>query len=241
MSACTRHNRALAIALLWLWGATIHAGQPDSATQADSTAVIRGVDAAVQARYDHVLAFTDIEHYRVFRGGDQSHPVAEMTVKDSYRKGEGKTYTILSQSGSELVARVGLKPLLENEKIINQPANVAGSWFTSANYEMKPGAIESLSGRACVVVAVAAKRKAPNMINGRIWVDVRDYSLAQIEGVAAKNPSIFSGATHMMRQYAEIDGFPMATHAHAESNSALFGRTVVTIDYSDYELTLKQP
>jgi hypothetical protein len=104
---------------------------------------------------------------------------------------------------------------------------------------MKPGAIESLSGRACVVVAVAAKRKAPNMINGRIWVDVRDYSLAQIEGVAAKNPSIFSGATHMMRQYAEVDGFSMATHARAESDSSLFGRTLVTIDCTGYDIRLR--
>jgi hypothetical protein len=42
----------------------------------------------------------------------------------------------------------------------------------------------------------------------------------------------------MMRQYEQIDGFPMATHARAESNSMLFGRTVVTIDYSDYHLQL---
>ena len=42
----------------------------------------------------------------------------------------------------------------------------------------------------------------------------------------------------MMRQYESIDGYPMATHARAESNSWLFGRTVVTIDYSDYHLEL---
>ena len=31
----------------------------------------------------------------------------------------------------------GLKPLLDNEKTINEPGNVEKSWFTSANYEMK--------------------------------------------------------------------------------------------------------
>jgi len=41
-----------------------------------------------------------------------------------------------------------------------------------------------------------------------------------------------------MRQYAEIDGFPMALHARAESSSALLGRSVVTIDYSQYQLEL---
>ena len=76
------------------------------------------------------------------------------------------------------------------------------------------------------------------MINGNIWVDVNDFSLAQIDGIASKSPSPFAGTTHLMRQYAQIDGFPMAMHARAESSSLLFGRTVVTIDYSDYQLQL---
>lgn len=206
----------------------------------DAATVIRGIDAAVQARYENVLGFTDIEHYTVFRGKDQTHPVAEMTVRDTYRKDVGKTYTVLSQSGSDVVIRIGLNPLLENEKIINQPANLPRSWFTSANYVMtlKLGQTGQINGRDCVMVTVTARRKAPNTINGNIWVDAKDYSLAQIDGLASKDPSVFSGTTHMMRQYEQIDGFPMATHARAESNSFLFGRTVVTIDYSDYHLQL---
>jgi hypothetical protein len=47
------------------------------------------------------------------------------------------------------------------------------------------------------------------------------------------------GATHLMRQYTNISGFAMALHARAESNSMIFGRTVVTIDYSNYQLQLR--
>jgi hypothetical protein len=43
----------------------------------------------------------------------------------------------------------------------------------------------------------------------------------------------------MMRQYENISGFAMAMHARAESNSMFFGRTVVTIDYSDYKLQVR--
>ena len=43
----------------------------------------------------------------------------------------------------------------------------------------------------------------------------------------------------MMRQYTNIDGYSMAIHARAESDSALLGRTVVTIDYSNYNLKIK--
>ena len=211
------------------------------AQEPDEEAVIRLIDAAVQARYEHVLGFTDIEHYAVYRGQDVTHPVAEMTVKDTYKKGEGKTYTILSQSGSGIVMRFGLKPLLDNEESINKPGNVEKSWFMSANYEMKlkPCGRQRLNGRDCYVLAVTAKRKAPNMINGMLWVDAQTGSIAQLDGIASKSPSPFAGTTHMMRQYMQLEGFPMATHARAESNSFLFGRTVVTIDYSDYKLQLR--
>lgn len=214
--------------------------EAEIAPQPDPTTMIQRIDAAVQSRYETVVAFTAIEHYAVFRGKDETHPVAEMTVRDTYRKDVGKTYTVLSQSGSDLVLRLGLKPLLENERTINQPGNLQRSWFNSDNYAMspKPGALEKLNGRNCIPVAVAARRKAPNTINGNIWVDEKDFSLAQIQGIATKSPSAFAGATHMMRQYQQIDGFSMATHARAESDSILFGRTVVTIDYSNYHLEL---
>jgi hypothetical protein len=36
-----------------------------------------------------------------------------------------------------------------------------------------------------------------------------------------------------------VDGFAEATHARATSSSFLFGQTVVTIDYSDYQIQLR--
>jgi hypothetical protein len=198
------------------------------------------IDAAVQRRFEHVLGFTDIEHYAVFRGRDETHPAAEMTVKTTYKKGVGKSYEVQSQSGSAIVQRFGLRPLLDNEKIVNLPGNVERSWFNSANYQMKlrPGGVVQLDGRDCYVLDVTAKRKAPNMINGELWVDARDGSIVKLDGIASKSPSPLAGPTHLMRQYMELDGYPMGTHARAESNSALIGRTVVVIDYGEYHLEL---
>ena len=215
------------------------AAQPSQ--QPDESAIIRDLDAANQARFDNVLSFTDIEHYAVFRGSDQAHPAAEMTVKMTYKKGIGKDYVILSKSGSSLIQRVGLQPLLDNEKVINNPARVAQSWFTSANYEMhlKPNVTQSIDDHACVALAITPRHKAPNMIDGTIWVDAQTHALVEVEGIASKNPSIFAGTTTMMRRYATMHGYTMATHARAESSSMFFGRTVVTIDYSDYQFQLR--
>lgn len=203
-------------------------------------AVIAGIDAEVQARVAKVIGFTDVERYDVYRGKDETHPAAEITVKVTYRKGVGKSYTILSQNGSAVIRRFGLKPLLDNEKELNQPGKVESSWFTSSNYEMKlkSGAVEQIGGRACYALSITPKHKAPNMIAGTLWVDAKDFSIVRVDGIASQKPSVFAGATHMMRNYANIDGYPMATYAHAESKSAFFGRTVVTINYNDYHLEL---
>lgn len=233
LTAARRNAIILAAVALTLAAAPAQA--PDAAT------IIRSADASVAFRAENVLEFTDTEHYAVFRGGDETHPAAEMTVTDHYTKGVGKSYTILSQSGSSIIQRFGLKPLLDNEQTINLPGNVEKSWFVTANYEMqlKPGGIVNLNGRSCYAIAITAKRKASNAIDGTLWVDARDGSIVQIDGTATAAASMFSGAAHMMRQYANVNGFPMATHARAESDSGLFGHTVVTIDYSSYQLQVR--
>jgi len=239
MMNCRQLGTAQAVAavfsLIWLGTAAIAAQQPDSAS------VIALVDAAVKDRIDHVESYTVTEHYAVFRGKDETHPAAEMTVQTLYRKDSGKSYTILSESGSEFIRNHVLRTLLDNEKNLNLPGTVERSWFTSANYEMqlKPGGIQLLNGRECLTLAIAPRRKATNMIAGTLWVDAKDGSIVQIVGTATQSPSIFTGAAQVMRLYASVNGFAMATQARAVSDSFLLGRTTVTIDYRDYHIQLR--
>jgi hypothetical protein len=58
-------------------------------------------------------------------------------------------------------------------------------------------------------------------------------------GTATQSASIFTGAAKVMRQYASVNGFAMATQARAVSDSFLLGRTTVTIDYRDYQIELR--
>jgi hypothetical protein len=228
------------LAMFSLFVASHNAALPQT-QQPNESAVIRGVDAAVQARFDAIAGYTVTERYAVFRNGDETNPVAEMMVKTVYRRESGKSYTILSKSGSEIVQRFVLDSILDNEKRINQPGTREGSWLTSANYEMKlkPGSPQLMDGRDCYVLSINPRRKAPNLLIGTLWVDTRDHSIVQLQGTASKSISVFTGPTRMMRQYVNVNGFAMATHARATSGSLLFGQTVVTIDYRDYEFQLR--
>jgi len=231
----TARTVAAALFLTSLTAAAIHSQQPDA------TAVIRSINAAVQARFESIAEYTVTEHYAVYRGSGATKPMAEMTVKTLYRKDEGKSYTILSQSGPDIVKKMAFGSLLDNEKRINDPATRQSSWFISANYDMKlkAGGPVGLDGRECFVLDITPKRKAPNLIVGTMWVDAKDGSIVQIQGMASKSPSFWAGPTQMMRQYVNMSGFAMATHARAVANSFLFGQTVVTIDYLDYHIQLR--
>ncbi len=211
------------------------------AEQPDEASVIRKVDAAVKARIDHLAGYTVTEHYSVYRGKDENHPVAEMIVNTTYKQESGKSYVIVSQTGSALMRNLVLNAILDNEKHLNQPGVREGAWITSANYEMKlmPGGPQQLDGRECLVLALTPKGKAPWIIEGSLWVDAKDGSIVQIQGTASKNSSLVTGPTQLMRQYANIGGYPEATHLRALSSSFLFGETVVKVDYQDYHVELR--
>ena len=214
-----------------------------SAQQLSTVSVIQQIDAAVKARVDSIAGYAVTEHYAVYRGNDETHPVAEMTVNTIYRKDTGKSYTIVSQSGSGIIRSLVLGSILDNEVRLNQPGIREGTWVTSANYEMKlkPGGTQPLNGRDCLVLALTPRRKTPYLIEGTLWVDSKDGSIVQVQGTASKSASFLTGPTQLMRQYTNVSGFPQAIHVRAVSNSLMFGTTIVRIDYQDYKIQLRPP
>lgn len=223
-----------ALFFLFLTAARLNAQAPDLPT------VIHGVDNSVKDRLDRLASYTVTEHYAVFRGHDTSKPAAEMLVKTTYRKETGKSYQILSQSGSSLWRNEVLKTLLENEQRMSQPGNVETALINSSNYEIKldKNAAQTLNGRQCLLLDITPRRKSQYLFQGLLWVDARDYSIVQLKGTAAKSAVFIANAAEVTRQYAEVDDLPMATHAEAVSGSALLGQTVVKVDYSGYQMQL---
>jgi hypothetical protein len=208
--------------------------------QPDIGSVIRGVDGSVQGRIDRLAGYTVTEYYAVFRGKDETHPAAEMLVKTTYRKQTGKSYEIVSQSGSSLWRNEVLHTLLDNEKRLSQPGNVETALIDSANYEMKLDANprDRLNGRDCLVLDIAPKRNSEYLFKGTLWVDAQDFAIVQLKGTASKSAFFLASAAEVSRQYDEMDALPMATHAQAVSGSALLGQTTVKIDYTNYQLEL---
>jgi hypothetical protein len=205
----------------------------------DTASTVRGIDTSVAARDENVAGYTVTEHYAVFRNQDQEHPAAEMTVRTTYRKDIGKSYEVLQRSGSELIQKEVLDRVLENERTLTAPANRPTAVITSKNYAMNVTGAVVLNGRNCLMIAIEPRRTTPYLFKGIIWVDAQSYAIVQLEGVAAKSPSMLTDAPRVFRQYEQIDGFPMATHARAITNSWLVGQSTVKIDYTGYQIELR--
>jgi hypothetical protein len=209
------------------------------AQQAESKPMIQKIDASVAARDENLLGYTVTELYRVYRGADKMHPSAVMTVKTTYRKDSGKSYVILSQSGSELLIKEVLGRVLDSERLMTQPVNRVQAVLTTANYIMTVKGDDTVDGRTCRAVAIVPKKISPYLFRGTIWVNAQDGSIVKLDGVASKAASVLAGATQVSRQYANVNGLPMATHAEAVAGSWLLGQTTIDIDYSGYEMTLQ--
>ncbi len=210
-----------------------------SHSQKNDADVVKGIDASVASRDENILAYNVTEHYAVFRNQDKVHPAAEMTVKTAYRRDKGKSYTVLSENGSELIRKQVLARMLDSERKITEPTNRASALITSANYTMHVKGKEVVDGRDCITLAITPRRSSPYLIQGDIWVDARDYSIVQLEGVTSKSPSVVASTTQVTRHYAAVDGFPMATHAIATVGSWLLGQTAIEIDYNGYQIDMR--
>jgi hypothetical protein len=200
--------------------------------------VIRRIDAAVHIRTSNISSYSVQELYSIFRNGEAA-PSAQVTVKTVYTREAGKEYTPVAQSGSALLRNVIIDKVLANEKEMARAANRESVALTSANYEMhpEPGMV-TINGRQCILVDLKARRKISYLFNGKAWFDSTDFTLVHIEGSPAASPSFFAGSTGGRRDYIKIDGFSMAQRAELKSHSFLFGNTVLSIDYSNYQIQL---
>ena len=196
--------------------------------------LIRQIDNSENNRETNLTGYTVQERYTITNGHFDTPGVA--LVKVTYKLGQGKQYEVVSREGPGLLASKLLDSMLAEEKKLSLSENRKQALVTSANYTMTETGEEQLGKRACEVVAITPREKGPYLMNGRIWVDAKTKLLAKVEGVPTESPSFFAGKPNIVREYGEINGFALANHSHATTSGFFTGKTVVDIDYIDYQV-----
>jgi hypothetical protein len=196
--------------------------------------MIHRIDAAELSREANLVGYTVTEHYTI-RNSHFSR-AAEVIVEATYKRGEGKTYKVLSRSGPSLLANSVVDRLLREEGQMSRGGARAQAVITSANYEMKLTGQAPVYGRTCDVIELNPKRKSPYLVKGRMWVDAADMTLVKIEGRPPASASFFEGRPQIVREYKRIDGIVLAVHNHATSRGFFVGQSTVDIEYRDYHV-----
>ena len=196
--------------------------------------LIRQIDQAELRRESNLTAYTVSEYYTI-RNSHFSKP-AEAMIETTYKRGEGKTYKVLSRSGPSLLRNRVLDRLLQEGTQMSRGRMHEQAIITSANYEMKLTGKEPVGGTLCDVLELTPKRKSPYLLKGRMWIDPAKMMIVKVEGKPPASASFFSGRPQVVREYKHLNGFALAHRSHAVSSSFLFGQSIVDIEYRDYHL-----
>jgi len=151
-----------------------------------------------------------------------------------------KTFTVTSESGSGLVRNMALNPLIKSEIETAAGKEHHDSAISADNYSLNLLGEQQVGPYRCFVAEVQPKRKDKYLFEGKLWIDVEDYSVVRIEGHPARKLSFWIQRADFVRQYQKIDGFWFPQKDQTLVQVRLYGKKVLTIDHRDYVVNAGQ-
>jgi len=194
-----------------------------------------------QERAQELLHSEATRVYRVVYRGFPSDRVAEMTVEATYNRPFSKQFTIISQSGSKLIANRVFKKLLESEKEAAQSAMSAKTQLNRDNYNFAFVGYEPSYDGGQYILRVDPKVRSKYVYRGLVWVDGADFAVTRIEAEPAENPSFWTKKSQIHQEYGKVRGFWLPVKNESASDIRLGGRATLTIEYTDYRVQALQP
>ncbi len=191
-----------------------------------------------QIRADDLKHYQSLRHYEVRYKGLAAIG-ARMEVEANYDSASGKSFRIVSQSGSGLLVDKVLKRLIESEKEAGMDNKSTA--LTPANYKFRLEGIERVAGRPAYVLDVDPLVAAKYLYRGKIWVDAADFAVAMIDAAPATNPSFWISSTAIHHQYAKTGAFWLPEQNRSETKVRIGGTAVLTIDYGAYQVVPESP
>ena len=223
------------VLLIAAGGSRCFAAQQDSsvrATTPEPSEIVWRMVAQNETRAHQLKYFTSRRHYHVEFHGLGRSMAADMHVQATYSARAGKTFQVIDESGSHLLADHVLKKLLETER---DDSLQKSSGLTPFNYNFTFDSQANEDGRLLYVFSVEPKVKSKLLYRGRIWIDAQDYAVVRVEAQPAENPSFWIKSTQIHHVYGKSGDFWLPATNKSESKVRFGGTAVLTIDYGTYE------
>lgn len=223
---------------LLLGGAALPADSAQDAAVAAPLALQQVVERMVtmnQRRTEALRSFQATRAYHLeFHGIVDKR--ADMTVQINYTYPNRKEFTILAETGSELLRNRVLRRLVEAEVEAANEENLKRTSIHPDNYEFRLVGYERALEREFYVLEALPREKNKFLFRGKIWVDGRDFAIVRIEGEPAKNPSWWTKRNQFQHSYKKVGDFWLPSRNETATQVRFFGRSMLTIDYGEYRL-----
>jgi hypothetical protein len=159
---------------------------------------------------------------------------AEEVGRMQFRAPDKKTFRVDSESGSGVVRHMALNPLIKSEIETAAGKEHHDSAISADNYSLNLFGEQQVGPYRCFVAEAVPKRKDKYLFEGKLWIDVQDYSVVRIEGHPAKQLSFWIQRADFVRQYQKIDKFWLPQMDQTLVQVRLYGKKILTINHRDY-------
>jgi hypothetical protein len=210
----------------------------DSPASLSLTQIVGRMQQHDQMQAEALEHYHSLRHYEVEYQGFPKKVAAKMDVEVDYDASSGKSFRIISQSGSKALCEKVLKRALESEKEAAQKKALTA--LTEENYRFHLLGSEDVGGRPAYVLEVEPKTSSVFLFKGKIWVDEADFAVAKLEAQPSRNPSFWISRTLIHHTNAKRDGFWLPDKNRSETKVRIGGTAVMTIDYGTYQ-TVSRP
>jgi hypothetical protein len=187
-----------------------------------------------RAQAEQLKHYQELRHYQVQYRGFSANLVGKMDVSVTFDAATGKSFRIVSQSGSKLLCDKVLKKAVDSE--VEAAHDQDATALTPANYKFELAGIETVDGRPAYVLTVVPVTNSKFLYRGRIWVDAADFALTRIKAEPAKNPSFWIQRPQITFSSTKTGDFWLPTSNRSETKVRVGGTAVFTIDYGTYQI-----
>lgn len=213
-----------------LWPASASTPTPTNLPLAQILALMEHHDQIQREGLKHYKA---VRHYKVeYRGLGTLE--AQMEVEVDFDSTSGKSFRIISQSGSKIFGEKVLKRAMDSEKEAWQDGGATA--MTQANYRFQLLGTDSLDGRPAYILNVEPLTESKFLYRGKIWVDATDFAVVKVDASPAKNPSFLISRTVIRYTCAKTGDFWLPQQSRSETKVRIGGTAVLTIDYGTYQI-----
>ena len=186
------------------------------------------------AQRDELKHYESERQYEVTFHGFASSMDGKMDVEITYDAATGKSFRVVSQSGSKLLCDKVLKKTIEGEEEASHDRSLTA--LTPENYKFELLGSEILDGRPAYILKVDPVKDSKFLYRGKVWIDAADFAVARIEATPAKNPSFWISRTVIDSRNEKHGEFWLPKANRSETKVKIGGNAVLTINYGSYRI-----